>query len=92
MSKGYSKMLPSIIKYGAARCQGKSKRTGLRYHNVAAFKSRCCRLHGAVPKPLSGKDHPNFKHGWYSKSGKENYRKAIKDLKEAARVLKIRMR
>ena len=92
MSKGYANMLPSIVKYGAARCQGKSKRTGLPCRNVAAFKSRCCRLHGANPKPITGKDHPNYKHGWYSKDGKAEYKKSIAALKDAAKLLNIKMR
>jgi hypothetical protein len=92
MSKGYPKMLPSIVNYGAARCQGKSKRTGLPCRNVAAYKSRCCRLHGAVPKPLSGKDHPNYKNGWYTKAGIEEYRSAKEALKGAALNLGIKIR
>lgn len=85
-------MLPSIVKYGAARCQAKSKRSGLPCRNLAAFKSRCCRLHGAVPNPLSGSDHPNYKHGGYSKAGIAEYKRAKQSLKEAAANLNIKIR
>jgi hypothetical protein len=82
-------MLPCIEIFGAARCQGTSKRTGLPCKNVAAYKSRCCRMHGAVPKPLSGKAHPNFKHGFFSKHGKAEYRRAMTELKKLKNLLDL---
>lgn len=57
--------IPSITKYGAKQCEGKSKRTGDPCLNLAKNGWRVCRMHGArkSKKALSGKDHPNYLHG-----------------------------
>lgn len=56
--------LPSVVN-GANLCQGVSKRTKLPCKNPAAFGCRTCRMHEAHQSRfvLSGKDHPNFRHG-----------------------------
>lgn len=61
--------IPSITKYGAKQCQGKSKRTGQPCLNLAKNGWRVCRLHGArkSKKALIGKEHPNYVHGRRSK-------------------------
>ena len=65
--------LPSVVN-GAKLCQGVSKRTKLPCKNPAAFGCRTCRMHGAHRRhaALSGKDHPNFKHGKETYQAKVN--------------------
>jgi hypothetical protein len=57
--------LPSLIKFGAKRCQCLCKRTKQPCKNPAAFGMRSCRMHGAhrPHTALTGSNHPNYRHG-----------------------------
>lgn len=57
--------LPALKKFGAAQCRAKSKRSGRRCNNPAAYGCKTCRMHGArkpetIPK---GNNHPRYKNG-----------------------------
>jgi hypothetical protein len=55
--------LPSMHLYGAKQCTANSKRTKQRCKNPAAYGCRTCKVHGSRKNILSGKAHPNWKHG-----------------------------
>jgi hypothetical protein len=57
--------LPNIAKQHAKQCSARTKSTGCRCQNLAAYGMDVCRVHGARKKHtfLSGGDHPNFVHG-----------------------------
>jgi len=70
--------LPAIQRFNANQCQAKSKRSGERCQNLAAFGMSTCRMHGAR-KPetiLRGADHPQYKHGKETLEARENRRQA----------------
>ncbi len=73
--------LPSVAIHGARQCKAITKRTKSRCLNPAAYGCLTCRYHGANPphvrKNLSGKDHPQFIHGRFTKESKERNRQAI---------------
>lgn len=50
-----------------ARCTAKSKSTGSRCRNPAAFGCKTCRVHGARTNIVSGRDHHWYTHGERSK-------------------------
>lgn len=56
--------LPSQAQ-GAKQCTAKSKRSGVRCLNNAAYGCRTCRMHGAKkPENIKrGKDHPKYING-----------------------------
>ena len=60
--------LPSVLN-GAQQCQAKSKRSGKRCLNLAAYGCKTCRYHGAhrPQQAAAGEDHWNFKHGQATK-------------------------
>jgi hypothetical protein len=62
--------LPSLIKFGAKRCQCLCKRTKQPCQNPAAFGTRACRMHGAhrPHTALRGEKHPNYRHGQATKA------------------------
>jgi hypothetical protein len=73
--------LPSVAIYGARQCKAITKRSKKRCLNPAAFGCKTCRYHGATPahtrKNVAGENHPNFRHGRYTKETKEINRQAI---------------
>ena len=72
--------LPSLS-YGAKQCTAKSKRTGLPCNNPAAYGCRTCRMHGARKNVVSGKAHPNWKHGGRSKEGVKQHSEKLGELR-----------
>lgn len=75
--------LPSVLIYGARQCKAITKRSKKRCLNPAAYGCSTCRYHGATPvhsrKSVSGKDHPQFKHGRNTKQAKkQNQRTTVK--------------
>lgn len=57
--------LPNIRLGFARQCECRSRRSGERCKNPAAFGTRACRYHGAYRQRriLRGEDHPNYRHG-----------------------------
>lgn len=57
--------LPAILLGQARQCRAKSKRSGVRCLNPAAFGMPVCRFHGArrASTVLRGSGHPNYRHG-----------------------------
>ena len=70
--------LPSLIKFGAKRCQCQCKRTKLPCQNPAAFGMRACRMHGAhrPHTALLGDKHPNYRHGQATNAAQQSHRLA----------------
>ena len=57
--------LPSLLAHGALQCKAKTKHSGSKCQNPAAFGMKVCRMHGAR-RPhtiLKGGKHPNYQHG-----------------------------
>jgi hypothetical protein len=77
--------LPSVLN-GAQQCQAKSKRSGNRCLNPAAYGCRTCRFHGAhrPQEVASGEEHWNFKHG------KATKKKRAEDAANATKLLLLR--
>ena len=77
--------LPSVLN-GALQCQAKSKRSGKRCLNPAAYGCRTCRFHGAhrPQEAPSGKDHWNYQHG------KSTKKKRAEDAASATKLLLLR--
>ena len=77
--------LPSVLN-GARQCQAKSKRSGNRCLNPAAYGCRTCRFHGAhrPQQAASGESHWNFKHG------KATKQKRAEDAASATKLLLLR--
>ena len=77
--------LPSVLN-GAPQCQAKSKRSGNRCLNPAAYGCRTCRFHGAhrPQEVASGESHWNFKHG------KATKKKRAEDAASATKLLLLR--
>ena len=77
--------LPSILN-GARQCETKSKRSGNRCLNPAAYGCRTCRFHGAhrPQEVASGESHWNFKHGQATK------KKRAEDAASATKLLLLR--
>lgn len=66
--------IPSITKYGAKQCLGKSKRTGKPCLNLAKTGWKVCRMHGARKNKIAtphGKMHPNYIHGERTQKNEE---------------------
>jgi hypothetical protein len=57
--------LPCLHIYGAKRCRARSKHSGKRCLNPAAFGMTTCRMHGARHPHTVLRDewHPSYKHG-----------------------------
>lgn len=70
--------LPSLMKFGAKRCQCLSKRTKQPCQNPAAFGMGSCRMHGAhrLCTSLSGDKHPNYRHGQATHATRQTHRAA----------------
>ena len=77
--------LPSVLN-GARQCQAKSKRSGNRCLNPAAYGCRTCRFHGAhrPQEVASGESHWNYKHG------KATKKKRAEDAASATKLLLLR--
>ena len=71
--------LPSLIKFGAQRCQCLCKRTREPCQNPAAFGMSSCRMHGAhrLRANLIGDKHPNYRHGNATKQARHEHRIAM---------------
>lgn len=66
--------LPNLSRQCTATCRA----TGCQCRNPAAYGMATCRFHGAR-KPASvrkGEDHPQYRHGWRSQAGIQEYREA----------------
>lgn len=75
--------LPAL-KYGAAQCTAKCKRSQTRCLNPAAFGCSTCRNHGAR-RPSSikrGEAHPNFVHGKETLQAKAARTEILSELRE----------
>ena len=70
--------LPCVLSGRAKQCEVRSKRSGERCKNPAAYGMRACRFHGAHKsrRILSGQDHPNFQHGEATNKARNDYSKA----------------
>ena len=70
--------LPNIRLGRARRCECRSKRSGLRCQNPAAFGTRACRFHGAhrQRRALRGADHPNYQHGQVTLEARDEHSRA----------------
>jgi hypothetical protein len=72
--------LPSVAIHGARQCKAITKRSKSRCLNPAAYACSTCRYHGATPvhtrKSVSGKDHPQFKHGRDTKQAKDRHQRS----------------
>ena len=77
--------LPSILN-GARQCQAKSKRSGNRCLNPAAYGCRTCRFHGAhrPQQAASGESHWNHQHG------RATQKKRAEDAASATKLLLLR--
>jgi hypothetical protein len=76
--------LPSVAAYPALRCRAKSKRSGQRCMNPAAYGQRTCRMHGArKPETIKrGTDHPLFIHGQETLEAKSKRSARLTELRE----------
>ncbi len=70
--------LPCIAADKALQCRARSKRSGVRCWNPAAFGMPVCRFHGArKPETVKhGADHPQYKHGQETLQMKQAHREA----------------
>ena len=76
--------IPSVAAYSALRCGAKSKRSGRRCKNPAAYGLPVCRMHGAR-KPDTIKrdaDHPLFIHGQETLEAKSERSARLTELRE----------
>ena len=76
--------LPSVAIHGARQCKAITKRSKKHCLNPAAYGCSTCRYHGATPvhtrNSVSGKDHPQFKHGRNTKQAKERHQRTASKL------------
>jgi len=76
--------LPSVAIHGARQCKAITKRSKSRCLNPAAYGCSTCRYHGATPvhtrNNVSGKDHPQFKHGRNTKQAKDRHQRTSTQL------------
>ena len=70
--------LPNIRLGLTRRCECRSKRSGQRCKNPAAFGTRACRFHGAYRqrRVLRGADHPNYQHGQVTLEARDEHSRA----------------
>ena len=70
--------LPNIRLGLARQCECRSKRSGQRCLNPAAFGTRACRFHGAhrQRRALRGADHPNYQHGQATLEARDEHSRA----------------
>jgi len=70
--------LPNIRLGLARQCECRSKRSGQRCLNPAAFGTRACRFHGAYRqrRVLRGADHPNYQHGQATLEARDEHSRA----------------
>lgn len=81
--------LPVVLSGRAKRCQAKSRTTGTRCWNPAAFGMATCRYHGArCPKTVrKGENHPQYKHGLETQQAKRERSYALAQLALCEEVL-----
>lgn len=74
----------------ARQCTARSKRSGERCQNPAAFGCKTCRMHGARrPESIKrGEDHPLFVHGQETKEARAHNKETSEQLKQVKTVLK----
>jgi len=82
--------LPCIRSKNAKQCHARTKATGNQCLNPAAYGMAVCRFHGARKKKtiLSGKDHPNYKHGECTLEVRAEYKSKMSELKELVSLMK----
>lgn len=75
--------LPSLCEHGAPQCKARSKRSGNRCLNPAAFGMVVCRMHGARREGLvlKGQRHPNYKHGEDTLEVRSRHREKMAELR-----------
>ena len=76
--------LPSVTAHPALRCKARSKRSGRRCMNPAAYGQPTCRMHGArKPETFKrGTDHPLFIHGQETLEAKSERSAKLAELRE----------
>ena len=76
--------LPSVAAYSARQCKAKSKRSGERCMNPAAYGQPTCRMHGARRQKTikRGTDHPLFIHGQETLEAKSERSARLAELRE----------
>lgn len=72
--------LPSLS-HGAKQCTALTKRTKQPCNNPAAYGCKTCRMHGARKNIVSGRGHPNWKHGDRSKEGMKQHSAQLCELR-----------
>jgi len=82
--------LPCIRSKNAKQCHARTKATGNQCLNPAAHGMAVCRFHGARKKNtiLSGKNHPNFKHGQCTLDARAEYKERMLELADLKRIMK----
>ena len=86
--------LPNITSKRATQCRARSKRSGFRCWNPAAFGMPVCRFHGARrPETIQrGTDHPQYRHGQETLEMKRAHQEAsvrLRDLETLAHLLRM---
>jgi len=76
--------LPSIAAYSARQCRAKSKRSGERCKNPAAYGQPTCRMHGSRQQETIKRDadHPLFIHGQETLEAKSERSAKLAELRE----------
>ena len=76
--------LHSVSHHGASRCTTRTKSTGQRCLNPAAYGCETCRLHGArkLTSIKRGKCHPNYRHGTETLEAKRQRSEGLDRLRE----------
>lgn len=82
--------MPLPAMKSARQCTARSKRSGERCKNPAAFGCKTCRMHGARrPKSIKrGEDHPLYVDGQGTKEARLDSKKTSEQLKQVKTVLK----
>ena len=92
--QGTSMPLPNILSQTTPQCRARSKRSGVRCWNPAAFGMPVCRFHGARRSGTiqRGSDHPQYRHGQETLEMKRAHQEAsvrLRHLETLAHLLRI---
>ena len=81
--------LPNVASGATARCKARSKRSGTRCCNPAAYKMPVCRFHGARhPGTIRrGEDHPAYRHGNEALAAKAERSRRLTELRDIEAVM-----
>lgn len=74
----------------ATRCSARTKRTGQRCWNPAAYGMGVCRMHGARKRctVLLDKAHPNYRHGQRTKEAQKSHKEDMTLLDYVEKLMK----